>query len=87
MPQTRSKNDLLMIVRSEPVFRPYRQWLERALEGQFSDTAEACNLWKELVRDFRKPNNPNTSTPRWMVGAFALSLILLACALYLTLQF
>lgn len=87
LPQTRSKNDLLIIIRSEPVFRPYRKWLERAIEGQFIDTTEACHSWKELVRGFRQPDCSKPSTPRWMVGAFAVSLVLLACALYMTLQF
>ncbi|MNW51668.1 Protein kinase domain protein [compost metagenome] len=87
LPQTRSKNDLLHIVRNEPVLGPYRKWLEKAIEGQFRNSAEACDLWKELVKGFMKLDRPRTSTPSWMLGAFALSLTLLACALYLTLRF
>lgn len=87
LPQTRSKNDLLHIIQTEPALRPYQKWLEKAIEGKFGDSAEACDLWKELVKGFMKRGRPQTSTPGWMLGAFALSITLLVCALYLTLRF
>ncbi|MNZ34591.1 Serine/threonine-protein kinase PknA [compost metagenome] len=87
LPQTRSKNDLIHIVQTEPALAPYRKWLEKAIEGKFRDSAEACDLWRELVKGFMKRGRSQTSTPRWMLGAFVLSITLLACALYLTLRF
>ncbi|MEF2968724.1 serine/threonine protein kinase [Paenibacillus sp. M1] len=84
LPQTRSYHDLLNIVRSEPALKPYKVWLERAITGQFRDTWEACRLWKELVTAPYRRRKPAASTPRWLVGAFALALTLLGCALYLT---
>lgn len=87
LPQTRSGNDLLSIIRAETALRPYRVWLERAVTGKFSDTEEACQLWKELVTAPLGRRKPKSKTPRWMVGAFALALTLLGCALYLTLGF
>ena len=88
LPQMRSRNDLIGIVRTVPELEPYREWLLRALNGDFHDTLEACRLWKELVSDRLTPKRkPRPSTPRWMVGAFAVSITLLVCALYLILRF
>lgn len=87
LPQTRSAQDLLAILRTEPTLFPYRNWLERAITGGFRDTAEACQLWKELVSAPLRRRKSRTATPGWMLGAFALSLTLLGCALYLTLRF
>lgn len=87
LPQMRSSSDLLAIIRSEPALAPYRAWMERAIAGKFSDTAEACQLWKELVTSPLSRRKPRQQTPRWMLGAFALALTLLGCAIYLTLGF
>ncbi|GIO88245.1 putative serine/threonine-protein kinase YabT [Paenibacillus faecis] len=88
LPQTRSLNDLTAILRAEPALAPFREWLERALAGRFKDTAEACELWRELATAaFGRRRKPKGQTPRWMLGAFAVSLTLLVCALYLTLRF
>lgn len=88
LPQTRSRSDLIAIVDGHEALAPYRAWLKRALNGEFRDTAEACRLWKELVADrFAPRRRTRPATPGWIVGAFAVSLTLLACALYLTLRF
>lgn len=88
LPQTRSRSDLLAIVDGQEALAPYRAWLKRALHGEFSDTAEACRLWKEIVtRRITPRRRTRPGTPGWIVGAFAVSLTLLACALYLTFRF
>lgn len=88
LPQTRSRQDLLAIINSTPQLVPYRGWLQKAINGEFADTQEACRQWKELVSaNFSPKRKARPSTPRWILGAFAVSLTLLACALYLTLRF
>ncbi|MGZ7445690.1 serine/threonine protein kinase [Paenibacillus sp. TH7-28] len=88
LPQTRSRHDLLAIVNQTPALASYRGWLQKAINGEFTDTQEACRQWKELVSaNFSPRRKTRPSTPRWIVGAFAVSLTLLACALYLTLRF
>lgn len=88
LPQTRSHTDLLAIVGSEPSLAPYREWLKRAIMGDFRDTRESCAVWKELTLGAcSQQKRTRRSTPRWMVGAFVVSLSLLICAVYLTLRF
>lgn len=88
LPQTRSRSDLVGIIDSYEALAPYRQWLKKAVNGEFRDSAEACRLWKELISErFAPQRKARPSTPRWIIGAFAVSLTLLACALYLTLRF
>lgn len=87
LPQTRGRNDLLLIVQSEAALAPFRSWLELALRGEFRDTTHACQLWKKLVTGPYIARRTRVKTPGWMVGAFALSLTLLGCALYLSLRF
>lgn len=84
LPQTRSKSDLLTIVRSESALLPYRKWLERALEGKFRSTAEARQLWREQVQKQVLQRKSKSPTPTWMMGAFTLSVLLLLCALFFT---
>ncbi|NWL90216.1 serine/threonine protein kinase [Paenibacillus sp. 79R4] len=84
LPQTRSKGDLLAIVRGEASLQPYRKWLERALEGKFRSTAEARQLWREQVQKQVMQRKAKSPTPAWMMGAFTLSLLLLLCALFFT---
>ncbi|MGG6312077.1 serine/threonine protein kinase [Paenibacillus macerans] len=88
LPQMRSRSDLAAIVDGQEALAPYRAWLKRALHGEFRDTAEACRLWQELVSQrFAPRRRSRPSTPGWIIGAFAISITLLACALYLTLRF
>ena len=89
LPQMRSRQDLLAIVDHHEALLPYQAWLRLALRGEFRDTAEACRLWREQVaeRFASRPRRKRGTTPKWMVGAFVVSLGLLACAIYLTLRF
>ncbi|GAA0138039.1 serine/threonine protein kinase PrkT [Paenibacillus sp. YSY-4.3] len=87
LPQMRSSGDLLAIVHKTPSLANYREWLQRAIQGEFRDTAEACSLWKELVTASRPEPAKKTATPRWIISAFAVSVTLLVYALYMALRF
>ncbi|WP_392391555.1 serine/threonine protein kinase [Paenibacillus ihumii] len=82
LPQMRSAADLLTIIGTVPSLAPYRAWLMRAIQGEFRDTAEACLLWKELVTAPKPATRKKAGTPRWIINAFAVAVILLVYALY-----
>ncbi|WP_425355027.1 serine/threonine protein kinase [Paenibacillus shirakamiensis] len=86
LPQMRSLADLNQIVDQAPRLRPYAKWLKRALNIGFSDTEEACRTWR-LLLSRSSVRRPVRSTPGWLKGAFALSVFLLVCAIYLTFRF
>ncbi|MNJ55613.1 hypothetical protein D3C77_511170 [compost metagenome] len=88
LPQTRSSQELLGIVASEPELLPYKQWLTKAIHGDFKNTNEACQLWKEqILLTSVLPKRKERTTPRWMLGAFVVSLAFLIGAVYVTLSF
>lgn len=87
LPQMRSSGDLLDIVYKAPSLAPYREWLQKAIQGEFRDTAEACLLWKELVTASRPEPVKKPTTPRWIISAFAISVTLLVYALYMAFRF
>ncbi|WP_229752863.1 serine/threonine protein kinase [Paenibacillus physcomitrellae] len=86
LPQMRTVDDLLSLAASHPRLTPYANWLKRGLTGRFETSREACELWDRTVcrrpsgRTNRKP------TPAWLTGTFAVSVVLLGCALYLVLR-
>lgn len=86
LPQTRSRGDLLSMISRDTRLRPYQKWLKTAIEGQFLDTAHACQSWKENVLRVTSQSRSSYSTPRWLKRAFMCSLLMLACALYWTLR-
>lgn len=88
LPQTRSAQELLAIISSEPELLPYKQWLTRAILGDFKNTNEACQLWKEqILLTSVLPKRKERTTPRWILGAFVVSLAFLIGAVYVTLGF
>lgn len=85
LPQNRSLSDLVHIIHQEPRLKPYSGWLKRALGSDFNNTEEAYDSWKRMIS--RTPARQSVRrTPGWLKGAFALSLFLLVCAIYLTLR-
>lgn len=84
LPQTRSVADLQLVLRRNPVFKPYARWLNTALCGGFADSREALNEWRRRVYggSSRSLNRMSGHTPRWLKNAFALSLVIMACAIY-----
>jgi len=88
LPQTRSVSDLQLLMRRNPVFKPYAAWLNKALTGDFADSREALNEWKRRIYEAseRHVRHIPVSTPRWLKNAFGISAAILACAIYLFLR-
>ncbi|WP_089153579.1 serine/threonine protein kinase [Paenibacillus tuaregi] len=85
LPQTRSTADLIQIIEQEPRLKSYSGWLKKAISGSFKNTEEAYDTWKRMIS--RTPARKSVRrTPGWLKGAFAISLFLLVCAIYLTLR-
>jgi len=84
LPQTRSVADLQLILRKNPVFKPYAIWLNTALTGEFANSREALNEWRRRIYEgsSRSLQRMPGHTPRWLKNAFALSLVIMACAIY-----
>lgn len=85
LPQTRSRDDLLAIAGRHPNLKPYTAWLRRGLTGNFESSSEACRCWESTISR-TGAKRPGFRTPRWLTGAFILSILLLGCALYLRLS-
>lgn len=81
LPQTRSAAQLLSIVQRSPKLKVYAEWLGRAIRGEFSGSREALKLWKETIYAPAFAGKLPGKTPRWLINAFALSLMVacLAC--------
>lgn len=84
LPQTRGVADLQLILRRNPVFKPYAAWLNKALSGNFADSREALNEWRKRMHEGSSKNVRHIPgrTPRWLRNAFGLSLVIMACAVY-----
>ncbi|CAI6085931.1 putative serine/threonine-protein kinase YabT [Paenibacillus sp. JJ-100] len=88
LPQLRNVNQLVLLVEKSERLGPFRQWIIRALRGQFKDADHAAKLWKELMaRPTPMRRRSRSNTPRWLKNAFALSVILLIGALIYALRF
>ncbi|KAA9003608.1 serine/threonine protein kinase [Paenibacillus spiritus] len=83
LPQTRSVDDLLKLAVRLPD-RGLSSWLKLALKGGFPSSREAREAWKTRVyRAGREAmRHDRVATPGWLVGAFVLSLLVLAATLY-----
>ncbi|BCG56629.1 hypothetical protein PUR_00540 [Paenibacillus sp. URB8-2] len=81
LPQTRSAEDLVKLANQLPD-KKLASWLRMALKGGFSTSAEAKEMWRSHVYKSRIGKPEPIATPRWLTGAFALSLCLLAFTVY-----
>jgi len=81
LPQTRSVEELLKLTRNLPD-RKLAAWLNLALQGRFSSSAQAAKSWKENVYSSRGLKPAEMQTPRWLKNSFAFSLILLIFTIY-----
>lgn len=81
LPQTRSGDDLLKLAGQLPD-KKLASWLKLAIKGGFSSSREARDLWKSHVYGSRLHRKEQIATPRWLKGAFAVSLCLLAFTVY-----
>ncbi|UNK18539.1 serine/threonine protein kinase [Paenibacillus sp. N3/727] len=86
LPQIRSVADLQVALRKSPQLKPYAGWLSKALAGGFADSREAVNLWKNTVYSPSRWESGQGKTPLWLKNSFVMSLIILACAVYLFLR-
>ncbi|UHA75315.1 protein kinase domain-containing protein [Paenibacillus sp. 481] len=84
LPQMRSREDLLDIVRKHHVLRGYEVWLTKAIQGTFSSTDEAYRLWQQISHQlYRTPSKAYRPTPIWVKWTLALSIMLLVfCAMF-----
>nr|WP_202128939.1 serine/threonine protein kinase [Paenibacillus dendrobii] len=78
LPQTRSPVQLLSMVQRSTRLKPYSEWLRRAIRGEFPSSQEALKLWKETIYTPALVGRLPGKTPRWLINAFALS-IMIAC--------
>ncbi|PYE43747.1 protein kinase [Paenibacillus barcinonensis] len=88
LPQLRNVNQLVRLVERSERLAPFRHWIIRALRGQFQDAGVAAKAWKELMeRPVPMRSRSRSGTPRWLINAFALSVILLIGVLIYALRF
>lgn len=74
LPQNRSSEELIQLVKQTPQLAPYVKWLEQAFKGQFQSGKEAAAQWRMLAHQ-RKVLIKSKATPRWLKVVIALSLI------------
>jgi len=71
LPQVRSVEDLLKLVRTHARLRPLEPWMEKAFRGAFRDTRDALYQWKLAHWKARRAGGADIS--RWVAGMLALS--------------
>nr|WP_157261137.1 serine/threonine protein kinase [Paenibacillus wynnii] len=86
LPQTRSVEELLKLTRHLPN-RKLASWLNLALQSGFSDSKQACDVWKEHVYNSRAVKPTGMKTPRWLKNSFAFSLFVLVFTIYWVIRF
>lgn len=86
LPQTRSADELIKLARKLPD-KKLSSWICLALKGGFPGTAAAAEAWKNHIYSSRKMSKEQVATPRWLKGAFALSLFLLVFTIYYVFRF
>lgn len=80
LPQTRSPGQLLSLIQRSPKLKPYSEWLRRAIRGEFSGSQEALKLWKDTIYAPALVGRLPGKTPRWLMNAFALSIVIVLLA-------
>ncbi|MFC0216110.1 serine/threonine protein kinase [Paenibacillus chartarius] len=77
LPQNRSAELLLALVKENPRLSPLYDWFKKALEGTFADSQEAADMWRKLVLDRRiqTRRDPGIAAP-WLKVMFTASLAL-----------
>lgn len=86
LPQTRSVEELLKLTRTLPN-RKLASWLNMALQGGFSGSVQALEMWKDHIYTARAAKPTAMQTPRWLKNAFAASLFLLLFTIYWVIRF
>lgn len=76
IPQNRHPRELMKLVRTHPRLRPMQGWMEKALEGRFLDSRDACSQWRESLREAQSAKPAAAHVPGWMAGLLAASIVL-----------
>ncbi|MBB6733358.1 serine/threonine protein kinase [Cohnella sp. CBP 2801] len=85
LPQNRSPEDLMTLVRTHTALKPMESWFEKAIHGRFADSNEACDVWRACLH--RTEDVPAAKIPGWITGLFVFSVALcVSAAAYLLLQ-
>lgn len=83
LPQNRHPDELLKLVYSHPLLQNVAEWMEKALTGRFSDTEEACRLWRQQFGRGRGVKRYGGKVPAWMTGMLTTSVALSLLLIYL----
>ncbi|WJH36381.1 hypothetical protein N6H14_11540 [Paenibacillus sp. CC-CFT747] len=83
LPQNRSVEVLLEEVRLQPACSPYRDFLRKALLGQFPSSELARQAWKDAVYGIKEKPAGVARSSRWLHAGFAASLGIGLWAFYL----
>lgn len=74
LPQHRSAEQLMSLVKNIPQLAPYEGWLLKAFHGHFQQADEAAEAWRMLAHR-RKPIVKFNRTPRWLKVLITLSIV------------
>jgi serine/threonine protein kinase len=81
LPQNRHPRELMALVRSNLLLKPMEPWIDRALNGRFRDSEEACEAWRSCLQTAQEAKlDKSAKVPGWMAGLFALSVALCLAA-------
>lgn len=76
IPQNRHPSELMKLVRTNPRLRPMQGWMQKALEGRFENSRDACIQWRESMRVAHSAEATVPHVPGWMAGLLAASIVL-----------
>jgi serine/threonine-protein kinase len=81
LPQERTQEALLEEIAQDPGCRPYRDFLSKAVKGEFASTIEAMNAWREasLEKEGAIPRSPIRIT--WLHACFFAALVIFVSSL------
>ncbi len=79
LPQDRGIEDLMKLVRTHAGLRPMEQWLEKAFHGDFKDSRDALEQWRQAHRKSGGETRRHIAEiPAWMAGLLVVSAALCA---------
>lgn len=82
IPQNRTIDQLMAIVKVVPQLQPYELWLHNVFSGHYQHGDDASKAWRKHLYK-QKALKKSTKTPRWLKTFVAISLLSLAITTYL----
>jgi serine/threonine-protein kinase len=76
LPQDRSVEDLMKLVRTHALLRPLEKWMESAFNGTFRDSRDALEQWKQAYWRSGRLKRAEAEVPAWMTGMLVISAVL-----------